>query len=98
VPGWSLTGSLRYVPRVPKAAVPARPAPEPLDVDAFTVVAIGTALWFVAFCVLLVLRVTDGAAAGAAVREWLWTTLAGWLLGLLGLFVTRHHRHPHRRR
>lgn len=82
------------MPRAPKAAAPARPAPEPLDVNAFTVVAIGTALWFVGFCVLLVLRLVNGAAAGAAVREWLWTTLAGWLLGLLGLFLTRRHRRP----
>ena len=52
-----------------------RPTPAPAQVDAVRVVGVGTAGWFVAFCILLVVR--HG--------EWLWTSLAGWVLGLIGL-------------
>lgn len=76
------------MPRSPKAAVPPRPPPEPLEVNAVLVVAIGVALWFGGLCVLLVLRLARGAAAETGHREWLWTSLAGWLLGMLGLYLT----------
>lgn len=76
-------------------ATPQRPAPEPLPVDAVRVVVAGTALWFVVFVVLLCLA--------GRLREhhhlwWLWTALAGWLLGLLGTSVTYRRRKRLRRR
>lgn len=55
-----------------------RPPPKPLQTDVVRLVIGGTALWFAGFVVLLV-------AGGAAHREWMWTCLAGWLLGLVGL-------------
>jgi len=61
-------------------------------VNTATALGIGTALWFVAFCVLLVLRLARGADAEAAHSEWLWTTLAGWLMGLLGIYVAHLQR------
>ena len=69
---------------------PMRAAPQPLPVNANRVIIAGTALWFVAFVVLLVL---SGRLAESGQLVWLWTALAGWVLGLLGLFVaTRQQR------
>lgn len=68
---------------------PSRPSPEPLQVDAGRVVAAGAVLWFVAFCVLLVV---------GGHRLWLWTTLAGWVLGLIGLVLARLQRRAAARR
>lgn len=59
-----------------------RPPPQPLRVDAVRVVALGTGLWLVA---LLVLLVFVGRLAESDQLLWLWTALAGFLLGLLGL-------------
>jgi hypothetical protein len=56
-------------------------------VNTITALTIGTVLWFAAFCVLLVLRLVRGHGAEAAHSEWLWTALAGWLLGLLGISI-----------
>ncbi len=63
---------------------PMRPAPEPLPVNASTVIVIGTALWCAGFVVLLFFagRLADGGRL-----VWLWTALAGWVLGLLGLWI-----------
>ncbi|HSV65183.1 MAG TPA: DUF2530 domain-containing protein [Mycobacteriales bacterium] len=72
----------------PSRPTPDRPAPEPLEVNAVTVVVVGTVLWFIAFCVLVVLLLVRGRAAEAAHAQWLWTTLAGWLLGLLGIYLS----------
>ncbi|HEX5494175.1 MAG TPA: DUF2530 domain-containing protein [Mycobacteriales bacterium] len=66
-----------------------RPAPEPFDVDVVSVVMAGTAVWFVAFVVLLPFH---GRLAGAGHGDWLWTSLAGWTLGLLGILVARAQR------
>ncbi|SFB62242.1 Protein of unknown function [Amycolatopsis marina] len=62
-----------------------RPPPElPKSLlDLWPVVVTGTALWFVAFVALLVTGITG---------LWLWTTLAGGALGLLGLAVMRWQR------
>lgn len=76
-------------------APPQRPAPEPLRVDAVRIVALGTALWFVLFVVALCLL---GWLRGHDHLWWLWTALAGWLLGLLGLSVTLRRRSRLRRR
>ena len=59
------------------------PAPPPLParwVDMRPVVAIGTGLWFLAFCALLIARYGYQATTGI----WLPTCLAGWILGLVG--------------
>ncbi|HST66393.1 MAG TPA: DUF2530 domain-containing protein [Mycobacteriales bacterium] len=61
-----------------------RPAPPPLEVDTFALVAIGEALWLVAFVVLLFFR--DGHGL------WLQTCAVGFALGLLGMFLSRHRR------
>ncbi|MBA3417532.1 MAG: DUF2530 domain-containing protein [Geodermatophilaceae bacterium] len=63
---------------------PLRPAPEPLDVNATTVIVAGTAAWFTAFVVLLFFA---GRLADAGQLVWMWTALAGWVLGLLGLWI-----------
>jgi Flp pilus assembly protein TadB len=73
-----------------------RSAPPPLPgrlVDARPVLRLGTALWFLAFCVLLVARLGFGVATSV----WLWTCLAGWVLGLLGLLIVSWQRAASRR-
>jgi hypothetical protein len=64
----------------------ARPAPEPLEADVVRIVIVGTSLWFAAFLVLLPFR--DRLAADGR-GFWLWTCLAGGLLGLVGLLLAR---------
>ena len=66
--------------------------PEPLQpppVDSARVIGIGTAIWFVAFIALLPwwnwLDRHDH-------QVWLWTCLAGWLLGLAGLVILSRHK------
>ncbi|WP_245975796.1 DUF2530 domain-containing protein [Amycolatopsis palatopharyngis] len=62
-----------------------RPPPELPKrlLDLWPVVVAGTAVWFVVFLVLLLTGVTG---------LWLWTTLAGGALGLLGLAVMAWQR------
>lgn len=55
---------------------------EPLDVDGVQTVAVGVGLWFVAFVVLLPFY---GRLADAGSGWLLWTCLAGFGLGLIGL-------------
>lgn len=64
---------------------PTRPAPPPLQVNAGTVVAVGTVVWFAAFVLVLVFH---GRLVDAGHGDWLWITLAGWALGLIGLPLT----------
>jgi len=72
----------------------ARPTPPPLEADTVKIVIIGTALWFVGFLVLLPFR---GRLADDGHEVWLWTCLAGGLLGLLGLFLAIRARAAARR-
>jgi len=69
---------------------PSRPTPEPLDVDAVTVVTVGTLLWGATGLVL----VTFGR--GWLERNddvwWIWTCVAGFLLGLVGIAFVRRRR------
>jgi hypothetical protein len=51
----------------------------------------GTALWFVAFAVLLVISLSSGWQPG------LWTCLAGFLLGFVGLAISGWQRSAARR-
>lgn len=69
--------------------------PEPVEVDSRRVVLIGTALWFVGFVVLLPFY---GWLGRHDHRIWLWTCLAGWILGLIGLALVRKHRKEGRTR
>ena len=73
----------------------ARPAPEPLDVDVTKIVLAGTALWAVAFVVLLTQR---DRLADAGREWWLWTCVAGVALGLLGALLASRARRASRRR
>jgi uncharacterized protein DUF2530 len=63
--------------------------PPPVQINARRIVAAGTLMWFVAFVVLLPFWHRLGADHH---RIWLWTCLAGWILGLLGWSVMRRHR------
>ena len=60
-----------------------------MRINARRIVAVGTGLWFVAFVVLLPFYAWLGDHGH---RSWLWTALAGWLLGLLGLAIMSRHR------
>lgn len=63
--------------------------PPPVQIDTGRIVLIGTALWFVAFVVLLPFY---GWLGDHGHRVWLWTCLAGWILGLIGYLILRRHR------
>lgn len=70
--------------------------PPPLParwVDLRPVLAIGTGLWFVAWCALLVARYADHVTTGI----WLSTCLAGWILGIIGTGITYWQRTAARR-
>lgn len=58
-----------------------RPDPPPLETDDVKIVAAGTAVWAIAFVVVLVLRLT-----GADIRDW-WLEMcgSGAVLGLVGV-------------
>jgi hypothetical protein len=63
--------------------------PPPARANARRIVAVGTLLWFVAFVALLPFY---GWLGDHHHRIWLWTCLAGWILGLLGSAVMMRHR------
>ena len=63
--------------------------PSPVRVNAHRIVAAGTLLWFVTFLALLPFW---GWLGRHDHRVWLWTCLAGWLLGVTGLAVMARHR------
>lgn len=63
-----------------------RPAPPPLETNEQVVTGIVTAGWAVALITVLVLR--DRLPAGE--RWWIWTCLAGFLMGLFGLWYVPH--------
>ena len=71
-------------------------APEPLDPPMVPIAVAGTAAWAVAGLVLLGFR---GWLSDHGHTNWLWTCLAGVLLGLVGTaFMLRHDAHRARRR
>lgn len=74
---------------LPEMFTGSQPAPQPPQVHARTVFLAGTALWFAAFVVLLPFW---GWLGRHDHRIWLWTCLAGWLLGLAGYAIFRKHR------
>lgn len=70
--------------------------PPPLParwVDLRPVLWLGTGLWFVAYCVLLVCRYGEHITTGI----WLPTCLAGWVLGLIGIAIMYWQRAAARR-
>jgi hypothetical protein len=69
--------------------VPDLVIPPPVRINARRIVAVGTALWFVAFVALACCYSWLGDHHH---RIWLWTSLAGWVLGLLGLAIMVRHR------
>ena len=58
------------------------PAPPPLEANDLLVTAVGTAGWAVALVVLLVLR----NQIPPAERWWIWTCVAGVVMGLFALW------------
>jgi hypothetical protein len=65
---------------------------EPLDVDGVRTVAVGTALWALAFVLLLPFY---GRLEESGRLWWLWTCVAGFGLGLIGLdYCRRRRRRP----
>ena len=75
--------------RLPPMLAGTRPAPPPPPMHTRAVLLTGTAMWFVAFVVLLPFWNWLGEHDH---RIWLWTCLAGWLLGLVGFAIYRKHR------
>jgi len=59
-----------------------------LTVNAWPVLAVGTSLFFLAFLVLLPFWSWLGTHGH---RVWLWTALAGTVLGLLAIPLVRRH-------
>jgi uncharacterized membrane protein YfcA len=53
------------------------------------IVAVGTSLFFVAFVALLPFY---GWLGDHHHRIWLWTALAGWVLGIIGWMIMLRHR------
>ncbi|MCZ3389095.1 MAG: DUF2530 domain-containing protein [Actinomycetia bacterium] len=62
---------------------------EPLDVDAVRTAQVGTALWAVALVATLMARNT---LADEGRTWWIWTCVAGLVLGVVGLLVTTRRR------
>ncbi|MPZ95526.1 MAG: DUF2530 domain-containing protein [Propionibacteriales bacterium] len=62
---------------------------EPLDVDGVRTVAVITSLWIVAFLALLPFY---GTLVSTGRTWWLWTCVAGFGLGLIGLEYCRRRR------
>jgi hypothetical protein len=69
--------------------VPELVTPPPVQINARRIVLAGTVLWFVAFVALLPFY---GWLGDHSHRIWLWTSLAGWVLGLMGLTIMTRHR------
>jgi len=66
-----------------------KPDPEPLETNEVRVLVVGTAAWLVAFVVLLPLY---DRLMTAGRGWWLWTCLAGFGLGLWGIYLVRRRR------
>ncbi|MGI8762044.1 MAG: DUF2530 domain-containing protein [Jatrophihabitantaceae bacterium] len=74
---------------MPSPGKPALRQPPAVQIDARRIVAIATGLWLLAFLVLLPFWSWLGHHGH---RVWLWTCLAGWVLGLAGYSIMLRHR------
>jgi hypothetical protein len=73
--------------------------PPAVQLNSRSIVLLGTVLWFVAFVALVCAQVwAQNWAEADGHREWLWTALAGWILGLVGLLLIGKHRREGRTR
>ncbi|MFJ8045094.1 DUF2530 domain-containing protein [Kitasatospora sp. NPDC096147] len=77
---------------MPKTAV--RPSPPPLEANDVAIVGGGTALWFLAFLVLIPFH---SSLEESGHGRWPWICLAGAGLGLIGLWYCRARRDAIRR-
>jgi hypothetical protein len=66
-----------------------RKRPAAAQTDPRPIVVLGSALFFVAFLALLPFYSWLGEHQH---HDWLWTALAGWLLGIVGWALMRRHR------
>ncbi|WP_225978233.1 DUF2530 domain-containing protein [Gandjariella thermophila] len=80
-------------PGRPGGALPRPPSLPPRLADPVPVLAVGTTLWLLAFVTLLVARVGFGFDRPV----WLWTTLCGAVLGVIGYGIFRWQRAAARR-
>ncbi len=83
-------------PESPTDTQKSLPPPPPLPARLVALpplILVGTAIWFLTFCVLLILRY------GYSVTPpiWLWTALAGTVLGLIGFPIMWWQRAASRR-
>lgn len=78
-PSWPGTGTAGYAGEVTPAR---RPTPPPLEANDQLVTAVITAGWAIALAVTLILRqqISPGQ------RWWIWTCVAGLVMGLFGLW------------
>ncbi len=74
---------------------PADEAPQPMQVDSGRIVLIGTGLWLIALIALLPFWDWLGRHDH---RIWLWTCVAGVVLGVIGSLLVRKHRSEGRTR
>ncbi len=73
---------------------PLRPSPPPMEANDVAIVGGGTALWFLAFLVMLPFHSSLQAHGRGS---WPWICLSGGLLGLIGLWYCRGRREAIRR-
>jgi hypothetical protein len=73
----------------PEPVAPVLAPPAPVQVNSAPIIAVGTIIWFVGFVVLLPFYSWLGEHHH---RVWLWTCLAGWILGGVGYLLRRRHR------
>ena len=68
---------------------PPLPQPPPVQMNTGRIILVGTGIWFVGFLALLPFY---GWLGRHDHRIWLWTCLAGWVLGLIGFVLVGRHR------
>jgi hypothetical protein len=66
---------------------------DPLDFDGMRTIGVGTAVWLVAFLALLPFY---GSLDASGRTWWLWTCVAGFSLGVVGLEYCRRRRKQRR--
>jgi len=96
-PRSAVTATLAVVnapPSQPPNGTGSPPPLPPVNAGLAHIVVPATAIWFIGFVVLLFF-VGDLRAHDALI--WLWTFLAGWVLGFIGLSVYAWQRHAARR-